>query len=129
MSVALTKTSHRLMLDGPRRLAWDEYARPHPGIRKPHEVLIRSELSAIKHGTEGVYYSGESPFHDSEFDPRSTLFGARAEVGHSNFVGHLDDARTQAFLREEGAGPLQDLGVHAIDLGLMLTGGFDQVSG
>ena len=57
------------------------------------------------------------------------VLSLRAEVGHSHFVG-ADDARARAFLGEPGAGPLLDLGVHAIDLGLLLAGGgFDRAAG
>ena len=78
MSVSCCAVAHRLTLAAPRQVAWEEFDRPGPDQLGPNDVLIRSVLSAIKHGTEGAYHSGECVFHDSELDAETRLFRERA---------------------------------------------------
>jgi threonine dehydrogenase-like Zn-dependent dehydrogenase len=83
-----TTTCH-LMLVGPNEIAWQERERPEPGELQPHEVLIRSDLSAIKHGTEKVYVQGDGPFQDHEFDQVPRLFVPRTRPLFPMTLGNM----------------------------------------
>ncbi|NJM36372.1 MAG: hypothetical protein HC850_18650 [Rhodomicrobium sp.] len=48
-----------LMIDGPRQARFHERPLPEPG---PADIVVRPLLSAFKHGTEMMAYSGASPF-------------------------------------------------------------------
>jgi len=60
-----------LVAAGIRRPELREYEVRSPG---PGEVLVRSRLSAEKHGTDLLFYRGESPFSDNAFDGEHGLF-------------------------------------------------------
>jgi len=67
-----------LVATGLRQPELREYEDRPPG---PGEVLIRSVLSAEKHGTDLLLFRGESPFTDNTFDAQHGLFMPReAEV-------------------------------------------------
>ena len=53
---------------------------PEPALGRD-QVRIRTELAAIKHGTEFHLFSGESPFQENRFDPKLELFVPKDEPG------------------------------------------------
>ncbi|MBM3497843.1 MAG: zinc-binding alcohol dehydrogenase [Armatimonadetes bacterium] len=63
-----------LLATGMRQPELREYDDRPPG---PGEVLIRSVLSAEKHGTDLLFYRGESPFTHKTFDGEHGLFMPR----------------------------------------------------
>jgi len=63
-----------LIATGPRRPELRQYEERPPG---PGEVLVRSVLSAEKHGTDLLLYRGESPFTGNTFDGERGLFMPR----------------------------------------------------
>jgi threonine dehydrogenase-like Zn-dependent dehydrogenase len=63
-----------LLATGIRQPELREYDDRPPG---PGEVLIRSTLSAEKHGTDLLFYRGESPFTHKTFDGEHGLFMPR----------------------------------------------------
>jgi len=63
-----------LVATGLRQPELREYEDRRPG---PGEVLVRSVLSAEKHGTDLLLYRGESPFTGNTFDARHGLFMPR----------------------------------------------------
>ncbi len=63
-----------LVATGVRQPELREYEDRAPG---PGEVLIRSRLSAEKHGTDLLFYRGESPFTHKTFDGGHGLFMPR----------------------------------------------------
>lgn len=60
-----------LFMETPERLYIAEYEEP---VLKSNEVRIRSEFSAIKHGTDLFWLSGKTPFHKMDFDSKLRLF-------------------------------------------------------
>lgn len=61
---------------------------------QPRQVRIRTQVAAIKHGTEFHLFSGESPFQDRRFDTDLRLFvkqepGEQAEDFAQHFVGNM----------------------------------------
>lgn len=67
-----------LVATGIRRCEVREYETRPPG---PDEVLVRSRLSAEKHGTDLLFYRGQSPFSDKSFDAQHGLFMPRETKG------------------------------------------------
>jgi threonine dehydrogenase-like Zn-dependent dehydrogenase len=63
-----------LIATGLRQPELREYEDRRPG---PGEVLVRSVLSTEKHGTDLLFYRGESPFSGNTFDSRCGLFMPR----------------------------------------------------
>ena len=63
-----------LVAVGLRQAELREYEDRRPGAG---EVLIRSRLSAEKHGTNLLFYRGQSPFSDKTFDSEHGLFMPR----------------------------------------------------
>ncbi len=63
-----------LIATGIRQPALREYEDRSPG---PGEVLVRSLLSTEKHGTDLLFYRGESPFGDHTFSGEGGLFMPR----------------------------------------------------
>jgi len=63
-----------LVATGLRQPELREYEDRDPG---PGEVLVCSVLSAEKHGTDLLFYRGESPFSGHNFDARHGLFMPR----------------------------------------------------
>lgn len=62
-----------LVLEAPRRLAFEEVADPP---LQPGEVRVRTLLSGVSAGTELTQYRGTSPFLDKRFDETRRLFVA-----------------------------------------------------
>lgn len=60
-----------LVAVGPRQPVVREYEAKQPG---PGEVLVRSLLAAEKHGTNLLFYRGESPMTEKRFDGEHGLF-------------------------------------------------------
>ena len=60
-----------LVAVGIRQPVVREYEERKPG---PGEVLVRSVLSAEKHGTDLLFYRGQSPFSGKDFDGEHGLF-------------------------------------------------------
>jgi threonine dehydrogenase-like Zn-dependent dehydrogenase len=60
-----------LLVTSPRRLSFGEYADRSPA---GDEVLIRTVVSGIKHGTELNIYRGTLPFAEELWDPQLRLF-------------------------------------------------------
>ncbi len=59
-----------------------------------HQVRIRTQFAAVKHGTEFHLFSGESPFQDRKFDSEQRLFVPLEEGEESNafarhFIGNM----------------------------------------
>jgi threonine dehydrogenase-like Zn-dependent dehydrogenase len=59
-----------------------------------HQVRIRTQFAAIKHGTEFHLFSGESPFQDRRFDADLRLFvqqeqSEQAQAFAQHFVGNM----------------------------------------
>ncbi|MEM2936647.1 MAG: alcohol dehydrogenase, partial [Candidatus Bathyarchaeia archaeon] len=52
---------------------------------KPDQVLIKSEFSSPKHGTELGLYRGTSPFSVRRWDPDLRIFLPRDEASRPNF--------------------------------------------
>ena len=63
-----------LVAVGVRQPVVREYEERRPG---PGEVLVRSVLSAEKHGTDLLFYRGQSPFSGKDFDGEHGLFMPR----------------------------------------------------
>jgi threonine dehydrogenase-like Zn-dependent dehydrogenase len=72
------------VLTAPHRIEFREYVEPS---LKPHEVRVRSIVSAIKHGTEMTLYSGATPFLTKAFDLEYRMF--LPEENHSFFPLNL----------------------------------------
>jgi threonine dehydrogenase-like Zn-dependent dehydrogenase len=60
-----------LVVESPRRIGYATYAEREPIGR---EVLVRTRVSGIKHGTELNMYRGTLPFADELFDREARLF-------------------------------------------------------
>ena len=60
-----------LVVAEPRRIGYAAYADRTPTGR---EVLVRTRVSGIKHGTELNMYRGTLPFANELFDPEARLF-------------------------------------------------------
>jgi len=60
-----------LVLAAPRHIEFRDYQQSPPGDR---EVLVRSIMSGISHGTEMNHYRGTVPFHERTFDPELRVF-------------------------------------------------------
>lgn len=89
-----------LVAAGIRQPELREYEIRPPG---PGEVLVRSRLSAEKHGTDLLFYRGQSPFSDSTFDAEHGLFmplgpEAKAAPGGAWALGNV----TVGFVEELG---------------------------
>lgn len=63
-----------LMIEAPGRVAFRDLALPAPG---PRDLVVRPHLSAFKHGTEMMAYSGGSPFASRAFNHELRLFEDR----------------------------------------------------
>lgn len=73
-----------LVATGIRRCELREYETRPPG---PDEVLVRSRLSAEKHGTDLLFHRGQSPFSDKSFDAQHGLFMPRETKGEAMVSG------------------------------------------
>ena len=78
-----------LVVVSPKTVAYREYEEREP-VR--NEVLVRTTVSGIKHGTEINTYRGVVPFADRVWDPRLRLFrplreGERAEPFFPHTMG------------------------------------------
>jgi threonine dehydrogenase-like Zn-dependent dehydrogenase len=60
-----------LTIEAPRRIGYASYAERQPA---GSEVLVRTRVSGIKHGTELNMYRGTLPFADELFDRQERLF-------------------------------------------------------
>lgn len=69
---------HVLMLLGAREARFRERQLPVPG---PGDVIVRPTLSAFKHGTEMMAWSGRSPFARRSFDKTLRIFQDRPGAG------------------------------------------------
>ncbi len=76
MPTMLPTRQKTLIIPRPGEACFVERGLPSPG---PHDVVLRATLSAFKHGTEMMAYSGRSPFAERAFDPELRLFEDRAE--------------------------------------------------
>ncbi|MGF1619187.1 MAG: zinc-binding dehydrogenase [Rhodomicrobiaceae bacterium] len=72
------RTQKILMLLGPGEVRLQERPLAAPG---QGDVVIRPSLSAFKHGTEMMAYTGRSPFARRTFDPDLRIFEDRDDVG------------------------------------------------
>jgi 2-desacetyl-2-hydroxyethyl bacteriochlorophyllide A dehydrogenase len=63
-----------LMIEAPGRVGFRELALASPG---PSDVVVKPHLSAFKHGTEMMAYSGASPFAGRTFNPELRVFEDR----------------------------------------------------
>lgn len=64
MSTSTIRTARQLIFPEPYRVDFAEVELPAPG---PRQILARTLLSGISHGTEMVAYSGGGPFRDQMF--------------------------------------------------------------
>ncbi len=71
-----------LVAIAPRTPILREYEEPS---LKPHQVRIKSEFSAPKHGTELGLYRGTSPFSVRRWDPQYNMFFPRETTEHPGF--------------------------------------------
>lgn len=71
-----------LVAIAPRTPILREYEEPP---LKPHQVRIKSEFSAPKHGTELGLYRGTSPFSVRRWDPQYNMFFPRETTEHPGF--------------------------------------------
>lgn len=71
-----------LVAIAPRTPVLREYEEPP---LKSHQVRIKSEFSAPKHGTELGLYRGTSPFSVRRWDPQYNMFFPREETEHPGF--------------------------------------------
>jgi threonine dehydrogenase-like Zn-dependent dehydrogenase len=76
----------RLLLEGPKSAVLREEALPEPAA---HEVRLRSQLSAFKHGTEMEAYWGSSPFRGKTMDAKWRLFRPNPDSGSILYPGTL----------------------------------------
>lgn len=60
-----------LILKAPKKVSFQEKVLPD---LEPNQVLVRSVLSAFKHGTEMEAYYGSSPFLNKNLDPQWRVF-------------------------------------------------------
>ncbi len=65
-----------LILQAPREMCFQEETIE---ALQPHQVLVRSVLSAFKHGTEMTAYHGSSPFLKRSLDPKLRIFQDNTE--------------------------------------------------
>lgn len=80
-----------LVLTAPRTLELREY---EEAPLKPHQVRIKSILTAEKHGTTLAWYRGMTPFHSKRYDPELGLFlslkpGEKPSAIYPNRVGNM----------------------------------------
>lgn len=92
------RTQKILMLLGPGEVRFQERSLATPGSG---DVVIRPTLSAFKHGTEMMAWSGRSPFAHRSFDPDLRIFQDRDEAGFyprpmgSMTVGVIEETGSQ----------------------------------
>jgi len=72
----------KLILQAPYQVCFQEKALPELG---PRHLLLRSVLSAFKHGTEMSAYCGSSSFATKHFDPKLRLFVETTESNRGHF--------------------------------------------
>ncbi len=80
-----------LYADAPEHVTLHEYAEPGLGA---HEVRIRSEFAAIKHGTIFHLFSGKSPFQNQRFDADLRMFVKEKQASKpgglvGDFIGNM----------------------------------------
>lgn len=95
-----------LVSAGPRNPQLREYEDRSPG---PGEVLLRSTLSAEKHGTMLLIYRGMSPINEKRFDGEGGLF-------HDIEDPPVWDASSPMHLGNMGVGIIEEVGTDVDDL-------------
>lgn len=70
MNTPAKRTARQLIFPEPYRVDFDEVELSAPG---PCQILARTVLSGISHGTEMMAHTGGAPFHDQIFTAERRL--------------------------------------------------------
>src|SRR5262249_47997897 len=89
----MPKVVRALVANAPHQVAVRERPLPPPG---PDEVLLQSELSAIKHGTEAKIVSGVSPFNGHTLNEQTRLFDESSKPFYPQSLGNMTVGRVIA---------------------------------